>query len=70
AITACYALLHARTPTFRRTLRERLLHVTLEDLQRVARQYLIEQTPVKAVVAPFAKRDELQQLGFTIKQVN
>jgi len=22
------------------------------------------------VVAPFAKRDELQQLGFTIKQVN
>ncbi|EMU04355.1 Zn-dependent peptidase, partial [Acinetobacter baumannii ABNIH7] len=23
-----------------------------------------------AVVAPFAKRDELQQLGFTIKQVN
>lgn len=56
--------------TFRRTLRERLLHVTLEDLQRVARQYLIEQTPVKAVVAPFAKRDELQQLGFTIKQVN
>ncbi len=53
-----------------RTLRERLLHVTLEDLQRVARQYLIEQTPVKAVVAPFAKRDELQQLGFTIKQVN
>ncbi|MFW1841187.1 hypothetical protein ACG9XS_22050, partial [Acinetobacter gyllenbergii] len=69
-ITACYALLHARTPAFRRTLRERLLHVTLEDLQRVARQYLIEQTPVKAVVAPFAKRDELQQLGFTIKQVN
>ncbi len=63
-------MLHARTPTFRRTLRERLLHVTLEDLQRVARQYLIEQTPVKAVVAPFAKRDELQQLGFTIKQVN
>lgn len=47
AITACYALLHARTPTFRRTLRERLLHVTLEDLKRVARQYLIEQTPVK-----------------------
>ncbi|MEN9073415.1 insulinase family protein [Acinetobacter baumannii] len=70
AITACYALLHARTPTFRRTLRERLLHVTLEDLQRVARQYLIEQAPVKAVVAPFAKRGELQQLGFTIKQVN
>jgi hypothetical protein len=25
---------------------------------------------VKAVVAPFAKREELQQLGFSIQQVN
>lgn len=70
AITACYALLHARTPKFRRVLRERLLSVNLEDLQRVAKQYLLEQKPVKAVVAPFAKRDELQALGFNIQQVN
>ena len=70
AITACYALLHARTPKFRRVLRERLLSVSLEDLQRVAKQYLLEQKPVKAVVAPFAKRDELQALGFNIQQVN
>ncbi|RZG80393.1 insulinase family protein [Acinetobacter venetianus] len=70
AITACYALLHARTPKFRRLLRERLLNVNLDDVKRVARQYLLEQTPVKAVVAPFAKREELQKLGFNIQQVN
>lgn len=70
AITACYALLHGRTPAFRKTLRTRLLHVTLEDLQRVAREYLIQQKPTKAVVAPVAKRQELEQLGFTVKQVN
>lgn len=70
AITACYALLHARTPKFRKILRERLLNVNLDDLQRVAKQYLLAQKPVKAVVAPFAKREELQKLGFSIKQVN
>lgn len=70
AITACYALLHGRTPAFRKTLRTRLLHVTLEDLQRVAREYLIQQKPSKAVVAPVAKRQELEQLGFKVKQVN
>ncbi|ENX22690.1 hypothetical protein F892_01932 [Acinetobacter vivianii] len=70
AITACYALLHARTPKFRKILRERLLNVNLNDLQRVAKQYLLAQKPVKAVVAPFAKREELQKLGFSIKQVN
>ena len=70
AITACYALLHARTPKFRKILRERLLNVTLDDLQRVAKQYLLAQKPVKAVVAPFAKREELQKLGFSINQVN
>ncbi|KXO87018.1 peptidase M16 [Acinetobacter venetianus] len=70
AITACYALLHARTPKFRRLLRERLLNVNLDDVKRVATQYLLEQTPMKAVVAPFAKREELQKLGFNIQQVN
>jgi len=69
AITACYALLHARTPAFRKQLRSRLLAVGLEDLQRVAVQYLLEQKPTKAVVAPMAKRDTLIELGFSIQQV-
>ncbi len=48
AITACYALLHARTPAFRKQLRSRLLAVSLEDLQRVAVQYLLEQKPTES----------------------
>ncbi|RYL27810.1 insulinase family protein [Acinetobacter piscicola] len=70
AITACYALLHGRTPAFRRQMRERLLKVSLEDLKRVAQTYLIGQKPTKAVVAPFAKKEALEQLGFEIKKVN
>lgn len=70
AITACYALLHGRTPAFRRMLRARLLNVTLEDLKRVAQTYLVEQKPVKAVVAPVARKETLEQLGFEIKKVN
>ena len=69
AITACYALLHGRTPAFRKMLRARLLDVTLQDLKRVATTYLIEQKPVRAVVAPVAKKETLEQLGFEIKQV-
>lgn len=70
AITACYALLHARTPSFRTVLRERLLAVTLDDLKRVAEQYLRQQQAFKAVVAPVSKREALLELGFEIKQVN
>ncbi|EZQ10485.1 insulinase family protein [Acinetobacter sp. Ver3] len=70
AITACYALLHGRTPQFRKTLRERLLNVTLDDLKRVAETYLVNQKPTKAVVAPMAKKEQLAELGFAIKQVN
>ncbi len=70
AISACYALLHQRTPAFRKTLRRRLLEVSLEDLKRVAQQYLLEQKVTKAVVAPMAKREELAALGFEIHQVH
>lgn len=70
AITACYALLHGRTPAFRKMLRKRLLQVTLEDLQRVTQQYLVEQKPTRAVVAPMTKREALEQLNFEIKIVN
>lgn len=70
AITACYALLHGRTPAFRKQLRERLLNVTIDDLKRVTQTYLVEQQPVKAVVAPVAKKELLEQLGFEIKKVN
>ncbi len=70
AMTGCYSLLHARTPAFRAQLRERLLAVNLDDLKRVADVYLRQQKPSKSVVAPIAKRELLQELGFEIKQVN
>jgi len=35
----------------------------------VAQQYLVEQQPSRAVVAPVAKREALEQLGFVIQQV-
>ncbi|AOA58738.1 insulinase family protein [Acinetobacter larvae] len=69
AISACYALLHGRDVNYRKTLRKRLLAVTLDDIKRVALQYLIDQNAVKAVVAPFAKQQTLQQLGFEIQQI-
>lgn len=70
AISACYALLHARTPAVRKKLRARLLAVTLADLKRVTECYLVAQKPIRAVVAPVAKRDNLVALGFDIQQVN
>lgn len=70
AITACYSMLHQRTPAFRTEMRSRILAVTFDDLRRVAQQYLLDKKPVKGIVAPFAKREELQTLGFNIKQLN
>lgn len=70
AISACYALLHARTPAVRKKLRARLLAVKLADLKRVTECYLVAQKPIRAVVAPVAKRDNLVALGFDIQQVN
>ncbi|WP_445116010.1 insulinase family protein [Acinetobacter sp. WZC-1] len=69
AITTCYALLHGRTPAFRKMLRSQLLAVTLADLKRVAETYLTGQKPVKAVVAPVARKAVLEQAGFEIKQL-
>jgi Zn-dependent M16 (insulinase) family peptidase len=69
AITASHAILHDRTPELRRQLRAALLQVTLDDLKRVAQQYVQNVTPNRAVVAPYAKADELQQLGFSIQQI-
>ena len=69
AISACHAMLHERTPEFRRQMRHGLLKVSLNDLKRVAEQYIGSKTPVRAVVAPYAKLDELQQLGFVVQQI-
>lgn len=69
AISDCYAALHGRTHAFRQHLRERLLRVTLEDLQAVTRRYLVDVSPVRAVVAPFNRQDELSAMGFEIHRI-
>lgn len=69
AISACHAALHGRTPEFRRQMRKNLLQVTLDDLKRVAQQYIQAVTPARSVVAPYAKHGELEQLGFTVHQI-
>ncbi|MBF7687679.1 insulinase family protein [Acinetobacter rathckeae] len=70
AITAFYAQCHDRTPEFRQKMRQNLLAVTLDDVKRVAVQYLQNGVATRGVVAPFAKREELEQLGFDIQQLN
>ena len=66
AISDCYAALHGRNHMFRQNLRERLLAVTVDDLRRVARDYLHVVKPVRAVVAPLNRKEDVQQLGFDI----
>ncbi|WLF84975.1 insulinase family protein [Moraxella sp. ZY210820] len=70
AIGACYAYLHQRTPTFRKAMRQKILNVTLEDLQRIAREYLRPELASKSVVAPFNQRENLEQLGFEVFQID
>jgi hypothetical protein len=46
-----------------------LLAVTLDDLKRVARDYLQGKQPVRAAVAPHAKQQALEDLGFHVLKV-
>lgn len=67
---SCFSDLHGRTHAFRTTLRQRILAVTLADLQRVCRDYLLDKPACSAVLAPASKQEELQALGFSIKKLH
>jgi Zn-dependent M16 (insulinase) family peptidase len=69
AMSACHSLLHGRTPKQRRALRQSLLAVTTDDLQRVAKNYLKPELRQRSVVAPYGKEDELVTLGFIVERV-
>ena len=69
AMSACHSLLHGRTPEQRRALRQSLLAVTTDDLQRVAKTYLKPELRQRSVVAPYGKEDELVTLGFAVERV-
>ena len=69
AIVSAHAMLHGRTPARRQALRQAILAVTLADLQRVASTYLQPDLRRRAVLAPYTKQAELEDLGFAIERV-
>jgi Zn-dependent M16 (insulinase) family peptidase len=64
AISAFFNQLHGRTPKQRREFRHRVLQVTIEDLQRVAKKYLQAENANIAVLTDGKTLDGLAELGF------
>ena len=69
AVKACFADLHHRGADWQRKMRAAILEVTIDDLQRVAKQYLQGQKHVRAVLAPYDKENEVKSLGFEICKI-
>ena len=69
AIKACFANLHHRGEDWQRKMRAAILAVTIEDLQRVAKQYLQGQKHVRAVLAPYDKEDDVKNIGFKVCKI-
>jgi len=70
AIKACFANLHNRGEDWQRKMRAAILAVTVDDIQRVAKQYLQGQQHVRAVLAPYDKEDSVKDLGFKVCKIN
>ena len=70
AIKACFANLHNRGEDWQRKMRAAILAVTINDIQRVAKQYLQGQQHVRAVLAPYDKEDSVKDLGFKVCKIN
>lgn len=64
-----YAELHGRTPEVREAFRQRILTVTIADLQRVAATYLIESNANTALVCPAENQTEAEALGLSIEHL-
>ncbi|WLP94136.1 insulinase family protein [Psychrobacter sp. M13] len=69
AIKACFANLHHRGADWQRKMRAAILAVTINDLQRVAQQYLQGQDHVRAVLAPYDKEEAVKELGFKVCKI-
>ncbi|MDO6459938.1 insulinase family protein [Granulosicoccaceae sp. 1_MG-2023] len=61
AIGAWYAALHGRTPALRREFRERVMDVSLSDLQRVADSWLKPETAHTAVITDAQRLAEFNE---------
>lgn len=64
---AFHNALYGRTPVQRQQLRERLLAVSIADLQRVAEQYLVSARASTSVIAPSNKAEVVSALGLTVQ---
>lgn len=69
AVKSCFANLHGRTQAWQQNLRERILSVSINDLKRVARLYLKDKIPARAVIAPLEQEQTIASLGFDIKKL-
>jgi len=70
AIKACFTNLHNRGEDWQRKMRAAILAVTIEDIQRVAKQYLQGQKHVRAVLAPYDKEEAVKDLSFKVCKIN
>lgn len=66
---AYHNALYGRTHEQRKRLRERLLAVSLADLQRVGDTWLAKGTACTAVIAPNARAAEVESLGLAIEKL-
>lgn len=66
---AYHNALYGRTHEQRKRLRERLLAVSLVDLQQVGETWLSKGTACTAVIAPNAKMAEVESLGLAIEKL-
>ncbi|RCW99926.1 insulinase family protein [Marinomonas foliarum] len=62
-----YVQLHGRSLAYREAFRAKVLAVTVEQLQQVAKTYLTKENENVAVVTSTSKRTELEALGFDIQ---
>ncbi len=69
AVKACFADFHYRGAAWQRKMRAAILNVTIEDMQRVAKQYLQDKPHARAVLAPYDKEDDVKKLGFAVCKV-
>ena len=63
AISAFFSQLHGRTPEKRRSFRQRILQVSLEDLQTVAQKYLQPAQAHVAVLSDAKRLEKASNLG-------
>lgn len=69
AKSAFFAALHGRTPEWRRAIRAKVLRITLDDLLRVAKQYLQPEQVHTAVLSNVTTLETVTDLGLERKSL-